>query len=210
MSACRCRPRSEAELPLEPPQAESARTSATSAPRSRASALSLSSFRPVPGQPQVTMFTCRSRSVYESTMTRARTSPTVPPGGRGGASTPVRSGAALAVAAHLVRKRAHVDRLLEVAGETRRRQPVAAPRVGARRSARRPGSAPFARPPRSSRATSVPSMSGSRRSSRMTSGRRSAASAIASSPVGRPRASGARRREARPGRASGSSRCRRR
>ena len=75
-----------------------------------------------------------------------------------------------------------VDRLLEIAGEARRQEPVAAPRVAARRSARRPVSAPVRSPSASSRATSVPSMSGSRRSIRMTSGRCSVASAIASSP----------------------------
>ena len=53
-------------------------------------------------------------------------------------------------------------------------------------------------------------MSGSRRSSRITSGGSSAASAIGSPGRLPPRSSGARPRGARPGRASGCSRCRRR
>ena len=77
---------------------------------------------------------------------------------------------ARAVAAHLVRELADVDRLLEVAGEARRDEPVAASLESAARSARRPGSMPFAPRLASLRAASVPSMSGSRRSIRITSG----------------------------------------
>ena len=115
-----------------------------------------------------------------------------------------------AIAAHLVRKLADADRLREVAREAGGEQPVAVALElqcaerddrNPRRSRTRPGAL---------RATSMPSMSGSRRSSRITSGccfgREHDPFAAASTP----RASGARQRAARPGRASGSSRCRRR
>ena len=76
-------PRSEAELELEPPQAESATTSAASAPPIRVSALSSASFRRVvSAPPHVTMFTCSMRmsSVWQPTMEDERAAPTVPAG----------------------------------------------------------------------------------------------------------------------------------